>query len=104
MGGTEFPDLQLIASEPWLDMALVQRKQDGALFGVHALVRSLDRKHLFVIGHSPHVDKITERLEQPGVPTIVHRYSSRCYFRNLIRPEVARWSQVCTVMMYLVGA
>ena len=69
MGRTEFPGLQPTASEPWLDTALVQRKQDGALFGVHALVRSLYRKHLCVIGHWPHVDKITERLEQLGIPT-----------------------------------
>jgi hypothetical protein len=34
----------MIASEPWLDMALPQLERNGALFGVHGLVRS--KKHL----------------------------------------------------------
>ena len=33
-------DLRLIASEPWLDTALVQLERNGALHGVHAVVRS----------------------------------------------------------------
>ena len=40
MGRTEFPDLKLIESEPWLDTALLQLERNGALFGVQALVRS----------------------------------------------------------------
>jgi hypothetical protein len=40
MDGPDFPDLKLIASEPWLDTALLQLERNGALFGVHGLVRS----------------------------------------------------------------
>jgi hypothetical protein len=39
MGRTEFPDLQLIERELWLDTALIQIERNGALFGVHGSVR-----------------------------------------------------------------
>jgi len=38
MGRTEFPDLKLIESEPWLDTALLQLERNGALFRVQGLV------------------------------------------------------------------
>jgi hypothetical protein len=34
-GSDRVPDLKLIASEPWLDTALLQLERNGALFGVH---------------------------------------------------------------------
>jgi hypothetical protein len=39
-GSDRVPDLKLIASEPWLDTALVQLERNGALHGVHAVVHS----------------------------------------------------------------
>src|SRR6516162_6391115 len=40
VGSDRVPNLKLIASEPWLDTALVQLERNGALHGVHAVVRS----------------------------------------------------------------
>jgi len=41
MDGSDWvPNLKLIASEPWLDTALLHLERNGALFGVHGLVRS----------------------------------------------------------------
>jgi hypothetical protein len=34
------PELKLIASEPWVGMAMLQIERNGALFGVHGLIRS----------------------------------------------------------------
>ena len=39
-GSDRVPHLKLIASEPWLDVAVVQLERNGALLGVHGLVRS----------------------------------------------------------------
>jgi len=39
-GSDRVPHLKLIASEPWLDVAVVQLERNGALLGVQGLVRS----------------------------------------------------------------
>jgi hypothetical protein len=42
MGRTDYPDLKQITSEPWLveQEQQRQRERNGALFGVHGVVRS----------------------------------------------------------------
>jgi hypothetical protein len=42
-GSDRVPDLQLIESEPWLDTALFLIERNGALFGVHGVVRFYEK-------------------------------------------------------------
>jgi hypothetical protein len=45
-----------IESEPWLEMALIQLERNGALFGVHGLVRAKKNLTLPALSETPVVN------------------------------------------------